>query len=185
MEFDLTRLGSGSRSSNGWDLIYEFPVVASKGRSGTYRTVALGDSLVMSFQLRNRTGLDRPLTTELIRSRDGHVVGLANGLTLKLDYAPPPPDPAVRVVNQPDAPNWTGVATKKGIARFEPSGPEKTLRPTELSSPTKLDLNDLFEINKPGRYRLKIDLGPDPKPNEAWDRYFDFSIVPKDDAAKL
>jgi len=60
--------------------------------------------------------------------------------------------------NQPQA---SDPVEPKRDARFEPGDGSRTLEPFEAFEAMRIDLNDWFDLSKPGRYRLRATFAAD------------------------
>jgi len=136
-----------------------------------------GKPVLATIQLRNRTGLDRSLPAQLVRTEGERTVALANSLALKLESAPPLPGNRARPFGAWDEGDWSEIPLKAAVGRFDPDGPVLSLRPTEKSPVWPVNLTDLFGIGQPGRYRFLVHYNSAPGGIHPKHEYLYFNIV--------
>ena len=133
---------------------------------GTTPEPRLGNSLPLTLEVRNRSGLTQSIPTELIKAAVPH-----------LFYAAPDPS------NPQDGPytahDWTELPPKAG-AHFTPSVSIKPLEPAQFLAALTLDLNDWFILAKPGYYRVEITLGVAPGAAAQKVQTYPFQLLPKE-----
>ena len=116
---------------------------------------APGAPAVVPIRIRNPTGLDMPVPAEPFRREAGRVVAVERRLRLDLRYAPPRPrDEYGRQVFDNRAEQE--VRLRPGLARFDAVGPDPTLGPAGSLATVEVDLRDLFPVDRPGRYTLRV-----------------------------
>ncbi len=109
--------------------------------------------------LRNARGIAVTIPTDLARVIGSGGLALRGGVSIHVFHAPEPVnDPAARSRRGgEEALAWAEVALRRELARYS-SDAVRTLAPTETAEVLRLDLRDLFELNRPGRYRVDVAL---------------------------
>ena len=121
-----------------------------EGSDPTVDVFPAGRPLVATVRLRNRAGLGREVPTDYLRRDEDGPPSLRAGVTLTLARAAdvPPGEPPR------SPPAWEDL-TPRPIARFEPGGASRVLDPAESFEAFRLDLNALFDLDRPGTFRLR------------------------------
>jgi hypothetical protein len=123
------------------------------------RAFGAGDPVVVALAVRNRTGLDRPAPTELVRRLDDGTLALRGGLRLTLERSDAAPLPGGLPFSGESrrSPEPEPIPARSD-ARFEPAGdePARTLGLAESFEAARFDVRDLFPIDRPGQYRLHL-----------------------------
>jgi hypothetical protein len=118
--------------------------------------VPVGGPLPIVATLRNHRGISIAIPAEF--SRTGGDLSLRPGVSIRVFLEPDPvrQDPVAgmpRGVPQP-APS-PELAPRRRPARFR-SDASRTLEPTATAEVLRLDLRDLFVLDRPGRYRVEL-----------------------------
>jgi hypothetical protein len=108
--------------------------------------IVAGAPLVVTVELRNRSGLDQSVPTQWY-SKDG--LALRPGVRVQLWHS------SGEVEKSTQKPRWTEVSARK-IGHLKPDKETRTLAPTEAFTAFEMDLHDLFVVTRPGAYRLLV-----------------------------
>jgi len=117
--------------------------------------LAVGRPIVVALGLRNRSGLEREVPTDLYHP-DGPA--LRCGLALALSFAAT--DAAHPSGRGGAPPEWEDLAPRI-TGDFAPGDARRALAPAESFEAGRLDLNDWFPITRPGLYRLRLTVRDD------------------------
>jgi len=170
--------GFGRPQPGGWDVLVDLTAVpGSRYVVPPLLLPAGGRPVLATIQLRNRTGLDRILPADQVRTEGERTVALANSLLIKLESAPPLPRNQARPFGSWDEGDWSDIPLKAAVGRFDPEGPAVSLRPTEPGPAWPVNLTDLFGIGQPGRYRILVHYGAAPGGIDLNHEYLYFNIV--------
>jgi len=115
-----------------------------------------GLPILVIMHIRNRLGVARSSPTEFLRPGPDGKPALRKGVKLSLwrSTARGPSSGFYRV-----HPN--DVIEQKRDAHFDPGSATRPLAPLEAFEAMRFDLNDWFDITKPGKYTLRATLGAD------------------------
>jgi hypothetical protein len=116
----------------------------------------VGGPLPIVATLRNHRGIAATIPTDLART--GGRLALRAGVSIRVFREPEPvrKNPVAgfsRAVQEP-AP-WPEIAPRGEPARYR-SDAARALEPTGTAEVLRLDLRDLFELDRPGRYRVDV-----------------------------
>lgn len=115
-----------------------------------------GRPIAVAMQIRNRLGVAHVSPTEFVRPGPDGKPALRNGVNLSLWYSPPR---GSRSVLNPVYP--LEAVEPKRDAHFDPGEGTRTLAPLETFEAMRFDLNDWFDLTKPGAYRLHVTFTAD------------------------
>jgi hypothetical protein len=115
-----------------------------------------GRPILVALHIRNRLGVDHPSPTELLRPSPDGKPALRKGVSLSLWYTslkgpnsglnqPYPQDPI----------------EPKRDANFNPGDASRNLATLETFEAMRIDLNDWYDLSKPGKYRLRAVFAAD------------------------
>ena len=115
-----------------------------------------GRPILVALHVRNRLGVDHPSPTELLRPSPDGKPALRKGVSLSLWYTslkgpnsglnqPYPQDPI----------------EPKRDAHFNPGDASRNLATLETFEAMRLDLNEWYDLSKPGKYRLRAVFAAD------------------------
>ncbi len=111
-----------------------------------------GQPIVVTMRLQNVTGVDRSAPTEFLRPGPDGKSALRQGMSLSLWHSIPP-----RTRSEF---SWGEVPGNQVAPRrddhFEPGDATRTLAPLESFEAMRIDLNDCFDMTRPGRYELAV-----------------------------
>ncbi len=128
------------------------------GRLILSKPVPIGGPLPMVVTVRNARGIAASIPTDLTRKGGSQGLTLRAGVSIRVFRAPEPVNgPAARPRGGDDGAPWAEVALRREPARYS-SDAVKTLAPTETAEALRVDLRDLFELDRPGRYRVNVAL---------------------------
>ena len=175
--------------SSNWEVHYQGPLLdrgtPAPGMRQLPADFPVGRPLKVSFVFRNLSGVDHSLPLDLVRQRDGKVIALANGLHLDLHWAAPivtDPRRRLNIVDgskpQSDEEFGRRLELKPEVSRFEEGAASQDLGPGANAAPVELDLRDLFTIDQPGRYRLRVQYGVEADPTIPSWRSLQFTVGP-------
>ncbi len=111
-----------------------------------------GQPIVVRMRLQNVTGVDRSSPTEFLRPGPDGKPALRQGVNLSLWHWTPPRTRSEIVWGDP--PSERVVPWRD--AHFEPDNATRWLAPLESFEAMRLDLNDWFDLTRPGRYDLVV-----------------------------
>ncbi len=115
-----------------------------------------GRPILVALHIRNRLGVDHPSPTELLRpNRDGKPA-LRNGVSISLWYT------SLKGPNSGlNQPYPQDSIEPKRDAHFNPGDASRNLATLETFEAMRLDLNDWYDLSKPGKYRLRAVFAAD------------------------
>ena len=117
-----------------------------------------GRPIRVTLQIRNRRGVDNTAPTEFLRRGDDGRPVLRRGVALAVFYSPP----SVTRSEFFSGMGQPGEALKpRRTDRFDPSGAARPLGPFEAFEAMRLDLNDWFDLTRPGSYRVHVTFAAD------------------------
>lgn len=132
------------------------PGVSRHTRTNLVGRFDLGGPFPVSLWLRNRKGVEQGIPSIYYRKEPGRGPELLAGVDPTLRYLPETVLPRGTLTpTAEDEKDWREIAPKV-TARFAASGGRRTLAPAEEIEAFTLDLNDWFDVTKPGSYRLKF-----------------------------
>jgi hypothetical protein len=132
------------------------PGVSRHTRTNLSERFELGRPFPVSLWLRNRRGVEQGIPSVYRREEPRRGPELLAGTDLTLRYSPETVSPQGKLAPAAeDEKAWRELAPKI-TARFAAGGDERVLAPAGEVEAFTLDLNDWFEITKPGAYRLKF-----------------------------
>ena len=114
----------------------------------------VGDPLPLVLQLRNRRGIAQLVPDSCVRQAGAGGLALHAGMTLRLEYAPPPQ--SLQDEFGGSLPTVWQEMQSKPTDHFAPPADSHTLDATEECAAGQLDLNDWFTITESGWYRVSI-----------------------------
>lgn len=151
VEFPAPWSGGWSENSGALDARIIPPGGRDDGLRVLQGDLAMGAPLPVEVQLRNRLGIESSVRADWLRA--GFPPTLREGMTVRLSRAPDaPPEPAR---NADVSPPWDEVAARP-LPRHRGDEAKRTLAPAEVITALKLDLRELFVVDRPGRYRLDV-----------------------------
>jgi hypothetical protein len=130
------------------------------GRLILTKPVPTGGPLPILVTFRNARGIAATTPTALARKGEGQVLALRAGVSIRVFRAPESMDGLAgqqQQVQGANAPPWPEVMLRREPARYS-SDAARALAPTETAEVLRLDLRDLFELDRPGRYRVDVAL---------------------------
>jgi hypothetical protein len=126
------------------------------GRLILTEPVPVGGPLPIVATLRNHRGIAVSIPSELARA--GGDLSLRSGVSIRVYREPDPVrrDPVAGVSGAvPQSAEWPELAPRRQPARFR-SDASRALEPAATAEALRLDLRDLFVLDRPGRYRVEI-----------------------------
>jgi hypothetical protein len=115
-----------------------------------------GRPILVLIHIRNRLGVARSSPTEFVRTAPDGKPALRNGVKFSLWRSTARgPRSGMNQVYPIDA------IEPKRDAHFDPGEASRPLVPLEAFEAMRLDLNDWFDLTKPGRYRLRVTFAAD------------------------
>jgi hypothetical protein len=120
--------------------------------------VPVGDPLPIAMTLRNRRGIAVTIPTDLARA--GGRPALSEGVSVRVSREPVPAraDPVAGLSRGvPEPAPWTKVEPRREPDRYRSSA-SRALDPTGTAEVLRLDLRELFALDRPGRYRIQVAL---------------------------
>lgn len=111
-----------------------------------------GQPIVVTVRLQNVTGVDRSSPIEFLRPGPDGKPALRQGVSLSLWHSTPPRTRSE--FSWGDVPGDRVVPRRE--AHFEPGDATRTLAPLESFEAMRIDLNDWFDMTRPGRYSLAV-----------------------------
>lgn len=164
--------------SGGIDCRVSPPGQKREGDWITATRFGVGAPLDVTVRLRNRSGVDRNIPALLWQDDAQRGPSLRAGVNVSLRYSPE------RVSSQgvltpisEDENDWREIEPKV-TAHFAAGAEESPLAAAEEIDAFTLDLNKLFEITKPGSYRLKFVFTKDSGLGEGKSKEVTFSLAP-------
>lgn len=142
-----------SKLSRGIDCCICPPGGTQQKNARTVFTCEIGEPLVMTAWLRSRSGLDLTAPLSYHREDEEGNRKLLSGVSIKLEYTAE--KPASPYNPYQDNRKWENLSLKR-TAHFVSDKPGRVLAPTEEFEAFKLDLNEWFDLKKPGSYRAYI-----------------------------
>ncbi|WP_406698713.1 hypothetical protein V5E97_07485 [Singulisphaera sp. Ch08] len=115
-----------------------------------------GRPILVGLQLQNRHGVAHSSPTEFVRPGPDGKPALRNGVNLTLWHFP---SRGSRTALGQVSPNE--MVEPKRVAHFDPGEGARLLAPLETFEAMRLDLNDWFDLTKPGHYRLNVTFAAD------------------------
>jgi hypothetical protein len=117
-----------------------------------------GRPILMALRIRNRRGVEHAAPTKVLRRVAGGPPALRPGVALVAFYSAPSPS-LTRV-------HWRGPAEElkpKRTDRFDPGANDasRPLAPFEVFEAMRLDLNEWFDLTKPGGYHVHVKFTAD------------------------
>ena len=112
-----------------------------------------GRPILVAMHIRNRLGVARSSPTEFVRPGSDGKPALRKGVDLSLWHSP---SRGPRSIFNQVYPNE--VIEPKRDAHFDPGERSRLLAPLEAFEAMRLDLNDWFDLTKPGKYPFAGDL---------------------------
>jgi hypothetical protein len=163
-------LSNGRFTDNTWGTLsggLDARVEPVEPRSGGYEP---GRPILMALRIRNRRGAENAAPTEVLRrGADGQPL-LRRGVTLAAFYSAPSysrtPGPGEEI------------KPKKWSDRFDPGAndPARPLEAFEVFEVMRLDLNDWFDLTRPGSYRVRVTFTADSGVAEGAANPWDFTV---------
>jgi len=148
-----------SKLSRGIDCCLCPPGLSDWRSARTEADCEAGKPIVVTLWLRSRSGLEQTVPSIYYQSDQKQGPALLDGIDIKLEYTsektPTPYNP------YKDQRKWEELKRTRD-AHFKPTDPGKTLSPTEEFKALEVDLNDWFDIRKPGYYRLRFVFAAQP-----------------------
>jgi hypothetical protein len=142
-----------SKLSRGIDCCLCPPGVSDWRKARGEADCEMGKPLIVTAWLRSRSGLEQTVPSNYYQSDPKQGPALLSGIDIKLEYTsektPTPYNP------YKDQRKWEELKRTRDT-HFEASGPGRTLSPTEKFKALEVDLNDWFDIRKPGYYCLRF-----------------------------
>jgi len=115
-----------------------------------------GRPILVTMHIRNRLGVARSSPTEFVRPGPDGKPTLRKGINLSLWRS------ALRGPSSSfNQPYPSDVIEPKRDAHFDPGEGSRPLAPLEAFEAMRFDLNDWFDLTKPGRYRLRVTFAAD------------------------
>ena len=127
-------------------------------------------------KIRNRRGIENTAPTEFLRRGDDGRPALRRGVALAVFYSPPALSRSARGIPQDEL-------KPRRTDRFEPGAVTRPLEPFEEFEAMRLDLNDWFDLGKPGSYRVRIAFAADSGVGEGNSLDWYFTVGDREDAA--
>ena len=115
-----------------------------------------GRPILAATHIRNRLGVARPSPTEFVRPAPDGKPALRNGVNLSLRHST---SRGPRTIFNQAEP--TDVIEPKRDVHFDPGEGSRPLAPLEAFEAMRFDLNDWFDLSKPGRYRFRVTFDAD------------------------
>jgi hypothetical protein len=118
-----------------------------------------GQAILVELRLRNRSGLDVQVPTEIEKRSVPGEVALRQGLSFKLSVANIDPAQVLfsKWSNLFPALGWNELAPAR-FKRFQDGGASRNLGPGESFTAARIDLRDWFDLSRPGLYRIHLEL---------------------------
>ena len=110
-----------------------------------------GQPIVVTLRLQNRSGVDRSSPTEFARPGPDGKPALRQGVNLALWRSTAPATSSQTFWGQPN----DAVPPRRDV-HFEPGNATRSLSPLESFEAMRVDVNDWYDISKPGKYRLGV-----------------------------
>jgi hypothetical protein len=115
-----------------------------------------GRPILVATHIRNRLGVARPSPMEFVRPGPDGKPALRKGVNLSLWHSTSRgPSSGLNQISPND------VIVPKRDAHFDPGEGTRPLTPLEAFEAMRLDLNDWFDLTRPGRYRLRVTFAAD------------------------
>jgi len=115
-----------------------------------------GRPIVVAMHIRNRLGIARSSPTEFVRRAPDGKPAFRKGVNLSLWHATARGPNSGRNQAYPN-----DVTEPKRNTQFDPGQGSRLLVPLEAFEAMRFDLNDWFDLTKPGRYRLRVAFATD------------------------
>jgi hypothetical protein len=115
-----------------------------------------GRPVLVSLHIRNRLGVARSSPTEFIRPGPDGKPALRKGVNLSLWRSA-----SRRMTSDFNHGYPNDVVEPKRDAHFDPGQGSRLLSPLEAFEAMRFELNDWFDLTKPGRYRLRVTFAAD------------------------
>ncbi|QEH33058.1 hypothetical protein OJF2_15540 [Aquisphaera giovannonii] len=131
------------------------PPGMADGRGATQRPVPAGAPLPLTVRLRNRRGIEATAPVELVRKGDG--ITFRDGTSIRLFRANEGRPRRSGSQGQDEPTREFEVVPWRRPGRHAPAE-ARVLSPTEVVEVLKVDLRELYDNLKPGRYRVELRL---------------------------
>ena len=116
-----------------------------------------GQPVLVVTRIRNRLGVAQSCPTEFLRLTSDGKPALRQGIKLSLWHSPPSPRSRSRWGQEPPG----DPVEPRRDARFVADQGSRPLEPLEPLEAIRFDVNDWFDLSRPGRYRLRVDFTPE------------------------
>jgi hypothetical protein len=144
--------------SRGLDCMLSNPALQDDGngvRSIVERRV--GDPVRVQVKLRNRSGLEQIVPSKIVRPNGTAGIALHAGIQLRVRYTSAKDAKTAYFISptRNEETDWQELKAKSN-PRFNSGPATKTVAPAEEFADIELDLNDFFDMTKPGGYRVQL-----------------------------
>jgi len=115
-----------------------------------------GRPILVAVRIRNRRGVEHPSPTEFLRRVPDGRPALRRGIALAVFYSAP----SLSLTGT----RWRGPEEDlkpKRTDRFDPGDASRPLAAFEVFEAMRLDLNDWFDLTRPGAYHLRVRFAAD------------------------
>ncbi len=134
-----------------WDTRLEGPGSITESGMVTFTKLVVGGPMFSVLRIRNRTGVDQTLAGNLVPNK-GQQTPPA-GVILDLDWSPH------EMINDSlPEPDWQKVPPLPDAPKPLPASPDKVMSPQDEAIVMRTNLAALFDVKRPGSYRLRIHL---------------------------
>jgi|GEM_PF-3463045 len=115
-----------------------------------------GRPIVVALRIRNRLGVPQSSPTEFVRPTPDGRSALRKGVSLSLS----------RLTTREAASGFNKISATeaiepKQIVHFDPGNESRSLAPLETFEAMRFDLNDWFDLTKPGKYYFRVNFAAD------------------------